>query len=50
MFLDQNDVGEGFYGKAVKLRLIPSEHLPKGAKDAFWTEQMNSVVQWAASR
>ena len=50
MFLDQNDVGQGFYGKAVKLRLIPSEHLPKGAKDAFWIEQMNSVVQWAASR
>jgi hypothetical protein len=30
--------------------LIPSEQLPKNAKHAFWTEQMNGVVQWAGSR
>jgi hypothetical protein len=49
MFLDQNDVGRGFYGKAVELRLIPSERLPKDAKDAFWIKQMNGVVQWVAT-
>ena len=50
MHLDQNDVGRGFYGKAAELRLIPSEHLRKDAKDAFWIRQMKGVVQWAASR
>ena len=50
MYLDQNDVGRGFYGKAAELRLIPTEHLPKDAKDAFWIKQMNGVVQWATSR
>ncbi len=46
---DQNDVGRGFYGKAAELRLIPTEHLRKDAKDAFWIQQMNGVVLWAAS-
>lgn len=50
MYLDQNDVGRGFYGKAVKLRLIPTEHLSKDAKDAFWINQLNGVVQWAMGR
>jgi hypothetical protein len=35
MYLDQNDVGQGFFGKAAELRLIPSEHMSKDAKDAF---------------
>jgi hypothetical protein len=50
MYLDQNDVGQGFYGKAAELRLIPTEHLRKDAKDAFWIKQLNGVVQWAAGR
>lgn len=50
MYLDQNDVGQGFYGKAAELRFIPTEHLRKDAKDAFWIKQLNGVVQWAASR
>jgi hypothetical protein len=50
MYLDQNDVGRGFYGKAAELRLIPAENLRKDAKDAFWIKQMKAVVQWAASR
>lgn len=49
MYLDQNDVGQGFFGKAVELRLIPSEHMSKDAKDAFWIRQMNGVREWAAS-
>jgi hypothetical protein len=49
MYLDQNEVGRGFYGKAVKLQLIPSERLPTDVKDAFWIKQMNGVAQWAAS-
>jgi hypothetical protein len=44
MYLDQNNVGKGFYGKAAELRLIASEHLPAAAKDAFWIEQL-TVVQ-----
>jgi hypothetical protein len=50
MYLDQNDVGQGFYGKAAELRLIPTEHLRKGAKDKFWINQVKGVVEWAASR
>jgi hypothetical protein len=50
MFLDQNDVGRGFYGKAAGLKLISSENLSKDAKDAFWVRQMNGVVEWAARR
>jgi hypothetical protein len=50
MYLDQNDVGGGFYGKAAELRLIASEHLRKDARDAFWIKQLNGVVKWAASR
>jgi hypothetical protein len=49
MYLDQNNVGQGFYGKAAELGLIPSEHLPADAKDAFWIKQMTGVQQWAAS-
>ena len=49
MYLDQNDVGQGFFGKAAELRLIPSEHMSKDAKDAFWIRQMNDVREWAAS-
>ena len=48
MYLDRNDVGQGFFGKAADLGLIVSEHLPKDAKDAFWIRQMNGVREWAA--
>jgi hypothetical protein len=50
MFLGGNGVGRGFYGKAVKLNLIPSERMSEQAKDAFWIGQMNGVVEWAATR
>jgi len=50
MFLGGNGVGRGFYGKAVKLDLIPSERMSEQAKDAFWIRQMNGVVEWAAIR
>jgi hypothetical protein len=50
MFLGGNGVGRGFYGKAVKLNLIPSEGMSEQAKDAFWIGQMNGVVEWAAIR
>jgi hypothetical protein len=50
MYLDQNDVGQGFYAKAAELRLIPTEHLRKDAKDEFWIRQLNGVVQWASNR
>lgn len=43
MYLDQNNVGKDFYGKAAELRLIASEHLPAAAKDAFWIEQLTGV-------
>jgi hypothetical protein len=49
MYLDQNDVGKGFYAKAAELRLVSSGHLSADAKDAFWIRQMNGVRQWAAS-
>jgi hypothetical protein len=49
MYLDQNNVGQGFYGKAAELGLILSEHLPIDAKDAFWIKQMKGVQEWAAS-
>ena len=49
MYLDQNNVGQGFYGKAALLGLIPTEHLSKHAKDAFWIGQMNGVREWATS-
>ncbi len=49
MFLGGNGVGRGFYGKAVKLNLIPSERMSQEAKDAFWIGQMNGVVEWAAT-
>lgn len=49
MYLDQNDVGQGFFGKAAELQLIASEHLPKDARDAFWIKEMNGVREWAAS-
>jgi hypothetical protein len=48
MFLGGNGVGRGFYGKAVKLNLIPSERMSEQAKDAFWIGQMNGIVEWAA--
>jgi hypothetical protein len=50
MFLSGNGVGRGFYGKAVKLNLIPSERVSQQAKDAFWIGQMNGVVEWATTR
>jgi hypothetical protein len=50
MFLGGNGVGRGFYGKAVKLNLIPSERMSEQAKDAFWIGQMNGIVEWAAIR
>jgi hypothetical protein len=49
MYLDQNDVGQGFFVKAAELGLIPSEHMSKDAKDTFWIRQMNGVREWAAS-
>lgn len=48
MYLDQNDVGQGFYGKAAELQLIPTEHLQRDAKDEFWINQMNGVVEWGS--
>jgi hypothetical protein len=50
MFLGGNGVGRGFYGKAVKLNLIPSERMSEQAKDAFWIGQMNGIVEWATIR
>jgi hypothetical protein len=50
MYLDRNNVGKGFYGKAAELRLIASEHISSAAKDAFWVAQLNGVQQWAAAR
>ena len=44
-YLDQNNVGKGFYSKAAELRLIVSEHLSPAAKDAFWVQQLNGVQQ-----
>src|SRR5262249_7070949 len=41
MYLDQNDVGQGFYSKAAQLRLVPTERMRKDAKDAFWIKQLN---------
>ena len=49
MFLGGNGVGRGFYGKAVKLNLIPSERMSEQAKDAFWIGQMNGMVKWAGT-
>ena len=49
MFLGGNGVGRGFYGKAVKLNLIPSERMSEQAKDAFWIGQMNGMVEWAGT-
>lgn len=50
VFHSGTGVGGGFYGKAVKLNLIPSERMSDQAKDAFWIGQMNGVVEWAATR
>ena len=49
MYIDQNNIGKGFYSKAAELRLIASEHLSPAAKDAFWV-QLNGVQQWATHR
>ena len=48
-FLNENDAGSGFYGKAVQLGLI-SDKMPRQAKWEFWVTHVTKVQEWAKSQ
>lgn len=45
-FLNENDAGSGFYGKAAQLGLI-SDKMPRQAKWEFWVTHVTKVQEWA---
>jgi hypothetical protein len=50
-FMNENDAGDGFYGKAVELNLI-TEDLYKNRKARFewWAIHVGKVQAWLAER
>jgi hypothetical protein len=49
-YMNENDAGDGFYKKALKLRLIPeSLYKNKDARREWWaTDHLGQVQAWAA--
>jgi hypothetical protein len=45
-FLDEDDAGSGYCGKAAQLGLI-SDKMPRKAKWEFWVTRATKVQEWA---
>ena len=48
-FLNENDAGSGFYGKAAQLGLI-SDKMSRQAKWEFWVTHVTKVQEWAKTQ